>query len=424
MNPGAIFHTNRGITFALAALIALAALVALAQPFPVSAQAVTTPEEISGRIVNGTEGSEVPVGTIARLFTVDETTQSVVANDETVVGTNGEFTFSGYPVGDNITYRVVADNDTRHTPSVDLKAGRDEFENVEITIWDVTTSLDDISVPLYQILVPAIDGSERLIGVLAVANISNSSDKVWIADVDSPALTGLDLLRFNLPEGYQELSVESDLPFGNVLEIGTGFAITNPVPPGNYQILMTYVAPYEGDALDFPLRLPYGADELRILTPDDGVSVTGLGLGAPEGVVIDTEAYTAVKGFDYPRDSQLDVRFESLPTPTTIENLQSFFDSNTYIFVVMWIVVALILAILVYAFFYARKTGRKVASAPAGGAVTEYAEYTDLTRSEIVTAIAELDEKHDAGEIDGKEYQSRREALKHAALAAGKSGKK
>lgn len=422
MNPGVMVRNYRGVAAALATLIAFATLMAFAQSAPVNAQ-TQTPGTISGTVTNATEGSDVPIGMMVRLFAVDETTQAVLTNTEVVVGTNGQFSFTGYPVGDNITYRVVADDGSRHTPSVDLRAGEGDFSNVQLTIWDTTDSLEDISVSRYSILVPAIDGSERMIGVLAVASISNNGDEVWVADVDSPTLTGLDLLRFNLPEGFQQLSVESDLPFGNILEIGTGFAMTNPVPPGNYDILMTYGIEYSGDSLDFPLRLPYGADEVRFLLPQGSGTVSGVGLESLEPAEIDDVSYNIVSGTEYPRDSQLDVKFESLPQPAVIDNLQDFFDSNTMIFVIVIIVAVIILALLVYALFYSRKSSGTMSSAPAGGAVSDYPEYSGLDRSQIVSAIAELDERHDSGEIDGAEYGKRREALKHAALSARKNRK-
>jgi hypothetical protein len=418
MNPGVIFHTHRGIALALAALIAFAAAMALAPTAPASAQA---PAEISGTVENRTEGGVVPEGMTVRLFAVDETTQSVVYSDDMVVDSSGAFSFTGFPAGDAITYRVVADDGSDYTPSVDLTVGASAFTGIRLTTWDATESLDDITISRYSILVPGIDREERLIGVLVVATVSNSSDKVWIPDLESPTLTGLDLLRFNLPEGFQELAVESELPFGDVLEIGTGFALTNPVPPGDYDILMTYGVGYDGDSLDFPLRLPYGAGEVRIILPEGSGAVTGLGLGASESVIIEDTQYNIVTGKDYPRDSQLDVTFSGLPKPTLLQSLQSFLNGKTYILVVIWIVVVVILGLLAYAFVFARKTSSaKTSPAPAGGAASEYPEYADLDRGEIVKTIAELDGRHDTGEIGDEEYRGRRDALKGAALAAGK----
>ena len=120
------------------------------------------------------------------------------------------------------------------TPYVDVLPDNAE-EEVTLTVYNSTTSLDEISVTTYSMVIPVIDGSTGVLGVLAAVNLVNSGDTVYLADLTDPALTGFKLLRFNLPEGYQELTVESDLPSGNVMEISTGFAISNPVPPRRVQ---------------------------------------------------------------------------------------------------------------------------------------------------------------------------------------------
>ncbi len=419
MNPGTEFvdrFSLRGrVRRILLAASVLVALFAAFSALPDHASAQGFPTEISGRIVNGTPGSDVPPGLNVVLLVVDEARQEIVASDTAIVGTNGQFTFTDFLSGPGLTYRVAADHG-EFTPSVDLIPGQSSFSDLEITIYDHTQSFEDIRVSTYSMLIPSIDRADRLIGVLAVVSVVNSGSHVWIPDVDNPALTGLDLLRFNLPEGFTRLSVESNLPPGNILEISTGFALTNPVPPGDFDILMTYVTEYDGDSLSFPLRLPYGADQVRIMLPEGEGEVTGLGFGAAEGAIIDDTAYSVVEGVNYPRDSQLDVQFSSLPTPSLLESIQDFFDGRGYIIVIAWVAGAAMLGLLVYAFFFARQRGAAASGSPQPGA---YPEYEGLQRSEIVETIATLDARREAGEIEEEDYTARRAALTQAALAAG-----
>lgn len=418
-NPGTNLDTawangtgQRMRRLGLLALIAIAVAAAFALT-PGFASAQSTPTEISGRVVQGTPGSTVPAGLTVVLLTVDEPRQEIISNESTVVGTNGQFSFTDFIAGPGITYRVAAD-DGEYTPSVDLIPGQSSFSNVELTVYDRTQSLDDIRVSTYSMLVPSIDRADRLMGVLGVITVVNDGDRVWIPDVNDPNLTGFDLLRFNVPEGFTDLSVESNLPAGNILEIGTGFALTNPVPPGEFDILYTYIVEYSGDSLTFPLRLPYGADLVRIMVPEGQGLVTGLRLGSPEGAIIEETAYSVVDGQDYARDSQLDVEFSSLPTPSLLERTQSFFDGRSYIIVIAWIAGAAMLGLLVYAFFFARQRGVSRKSVSPG----IYPEYEGLQRTEIVETIATLDKQHDSGEIEEDEYAARRAALTQAALTA------
>ncbi|MDA0677234.1 MAG: hypothetical protein O2788_04430 [Chloroflexi bacterium] len=373
------------------------------------------PTVISGRVVQGTPGSEIPAGVSVVLLVVDDARQEIVATESKLVGTNGEFEFTDFLAGPGFTYRVAADDGSEYTPSIDLSAADSTFDNVELTIYDRTESLDDISVSTYSLLIPSIDRIGRRVGMLGVVQISNRGDHVWIPDTDNPALTGFDLFRFNLPEGFSDLSVESNLPSGNILEIGTGFALTNPIPPGDFDILMTFIAPYEGNTLTFPLRLPYGADLVRIMLPEGQGSVTGLGFGPSEGALIDSTAYSVVTGQSYARDSQLDVTFSDLPTPSLVERIQSFLEGRGYIVVIAWVAGAAMLGLLAYAFFFARKRSQ------ADDEGDDYPEYDDMERTEIVEAIAELDAQHDAGEIEVSDYTARRAFLTRAALSMPES---
>lgn len=393
-------------------VLAAIALVAVFVAMPGFASAQSTPTEISGRVVQGTPDSTVPAGMTVVLLIVDEQRQEILSNESTVVGTNGQFTFTDFLAGPGITYRVAAD-DGEYTPSVDLRPGEDSFSDVEITIYDRTQSLDDVRVSTFSMLVTGIDRADRLMGVLGVITVINSGNHVWIPDIDDPALTGLDLLRFNLPEGFTELSVETTLPAGNILDIATGFAMTNPVPPGEHEILLTYLVEYEGDSLSYPLRLPYGADQVRVMIPEGKGDITGLGFGPLQGAIVVEEAYSVVDGQDYPRDSQLDVVISSLPTPSLLERTQSFFDGRGYIIVIAWVAGAALLGLLVYAFFFAKQRGTLAKSTEPG----IYPEYEGLQRTEIVETIATLDKQHDSGEIQDADYAARRSALTQAALS-------
>lgn len=398
--------------FAVLATIAVAASLVLSQG---AASAQDLPTEITGTVIQGTPGATVPAGMTVVLLVVDEQLQQIIENESTVIGTNGRFTFTDILSGPGLTYRVAADDD-EYTPSIDLRPGEDSFTDVELTIYDRTESLDDIRVSTFSMLVTGIDRGERLMGVLGVISVINSGDRVWIPDINNPNLTGFDLLRFNLPEGFTELSVETTLPPGNILDIATGFALTNPVPPGEYEILLTYLIQYEGDSLSYPLRLPYGADQVRIMLPEGKGDITGLGFGPTEGAIVVDEAYIVVNGVEYPRDSQLDVVFSSLPTPSLLEKTQSFFDGRGYIIAVGWVAAAAMFGLLIYAFFFSKRRRLVLQTSTPGS----FPEYGGLGRDEIVDTIAKLDKEHDSGEIEDADYAGRRSALTHAALSAEK----
>ena len=360
--------------------------------------------EIKGVVVNGTEGGVVPTDFTVELFSVDEAANQIIEQVSTTVGDDGTFSFGNLISSPGITFRVVADAGD-YTPSVDL-SGVENWTNVRLTIYDETTSLDDISVTSYVMMIPTIDARSRQAGILTVINISNRGDRVWIPDLEDPGLTGLDLLRFNLPDGFSDLSVESELPSGNILEINTGFAMTNPVPPGDAAILMSYIISYEGDGFEFTLKLPYGADQVRLLLPDGGGTITGKGFGSIESVVVTDSVFISVEGDDYPAGDEIAIVFSGMPQPTPLQTLSDFFQGRTYVIVIIWVVGVELLGILGYAMYSSRKNAVRSSERDD--------EFS--SRADIVAEIASLDEEFEGGEVDEDQYRDRRDELKRLAL--------
>ena len=376
------------------------AALALAVPLSARTTAAQAPENISGHVVNGTAGAEVPGGLEVVLLTLDESRAQIVGRDSAIVDEEGRFEFTGFATGPELTYRIAA-ADGLFTPSVDLTEPAD-WSDIELVIYERTKALDDIWISSYSLLVPSIDARSRTMGVLGAIDLRNEGDTVWLPDLADPALTGLQLLRFSVPAGFSDLSVESDLPPGNVMEIGTGFALSTPAPPGEFNILFSFLLAYDGNGFEFPLNLPFGADEVRFMMPEEGITITGEGLGPPRTTVVNDRTFTIVEGSGFDRGTRINVTFAGLPSPTFVERAVDYFGDRAYIPIVAWLVGAAFLSLLAYAIIRAR-------SSPP---------IAEPTRRELVDAIAALDDLRDAGEIEPEEYASKREELMRKALDA------
>ena len=388
----------------LAILLITTVLVSFGPGGSPIANAQAPPTEIIGIVVNGTEGGVVPADLEVLLLTVDDAAGQIIEQDPTTVNADGTFSFGNLISRPGITFRVVA-NAGKFTPSVDLSSV-DDWSNVRLTIYDETSSLDDITLSSYVMMIPTIDARSRQAGILTVVNVNNTGDMVWIPDLEDPDLTGLDLLRFNLPDGFSDLSVESELPAGNILQIDTGFAMTNPIPPGEAAILMSYIIGYSGDGFDFTLKLPYGLDQVRLLLPDGGGTISGEGLGQIESVVVAENVFNSVEGNDYPAGGVLVIAFSGMPQPTLLQTVSDFFQGRTYVIVIIWIVGVALLGILGYAMYSSRK----------GGSSRDDIAEVFASRGDVVAEIAALDEAFESDEIDEGAYRGRRDDLKQLAL--------
>ena len=260
-------------------------------------------------------------------------------------------------------------------------------------------------------VIPVVDAENGIIGVLAAVNLVNYGDEVYLADLTDPDLTGFNLLRFNLPEGYQELTVESDLPSGNVMEINTGFAISNPVPPGEYSMVISYSVPFEGDEFNYPMRLPFGADTVSILIPVDAGGVAGMGLKRSQNVTIGDGQYVQYDGSNYERRAELGVIISGLPKPDLGSQILDFFNSVQFRIAIVVSVAFALAAVVAYVLLIARRARPAVIGT---GAVS--ANESDSERSAIIGAIAELDEMHELGKIPEDEYLVRRQRLVQQAV--------
>ena len=379
---------------------------------------------VAGRVVQGTAGTRLPESLQIVLLTIDSAGGQIVERATADMDIEGRFTFGGRLAGPGVSHRLLANTgDGLYSQELDLANVADR-SNVELKVWETTTALDSISVTSYVMLAPTIDDRTRLMGVLAVADIQNSGDKVWLIDPARPGITGLDLVRFNLPEGYRDLSVESDLPEGNTLEIGTGFAITNPIPPGSYNILMSYVVPYTGDSLDFELKLPFGAGLVRVMLPENRGKLAGAGFGPSDSVVLNDTVYQALEGRGYARGATVNIRFAGLPQPSLTGKLMDFFEGRLYVLVVIWVAAAVMIGLLAYAFIASRRRARATpATAVAGGGAMPAsgpAEETLSERQRLVAEIAALDDQHAAGKVGDAEHTAKREELKQRALRLGR----
>lgn len=390
---------------AVIATVALATILTAAFLHP-NSQAQSSPTTVTGTILNGTAGATLPQDLEVFLLVVDEQQEAIIERISAKVDQDGRFEVNAPTLSDGQFYRVVAD-DGIYTPYKDIIDPTAHTET-SLTVFDSTTSLDDISINSYGVVFPRIEPADSTIAVLAAISFTNKGDRVYVADLADPALTGLKLLRFNLPEGYEALSVESDLPSGNVMEINTGFALSNPVPPGEWNLIVSYTATYEQNTLHYPFRLPFGADRVSFLLPDGQGELAGQGLNKGDTAILNDIAYVQYEGTDYPRGSELNIAITGLPEPGVSSQLLVFISSGQFQ-VAIAVSVALLLTGSLATFLLLR---RQASHKP----VT--ADWTARDQAEIIREIAQLDRQHEAGVIPDSEYNQQRKTLMKSAIEA------
>ena len=255
-----------------------------------------------------------------------------------------------------------------------------------ITVYDSSDDERLIEASSASLLFARADRATQTLWALEIVKLVNDNDQTYV-----PGPGPMQLLRFGLPPGADDLSVDTGLIGADVLQVDRGFAITAPVPPGEHEVMYAYSIPYDGGEMDFTKSLPYGAAGLRILVPEE---VAGLSssAGETERVTIGDRPYRLLSGTDLPRGAKVPFELISLPQASLGDRaLQG----------VRWVR-------LEYAAVVG--LGLVMASLIAFALVSRSPEES-AERVHLVRVIASLDAAFEAGEIGRSEYERARGAL-------------
>ncbi len=255
-----------------------------------------------------------------------------------------------------------------------------------ITVYDSSDDESLIEASSASLLFARADRATQTLWALEIVKLVNDNDQTYV-----PGPGPMQLLRFGLPPGADDLSVDTGLIGADVLQVDRGFAITAPVPPGEHEVMYAYSIPYEGSEMDFTKSLPYGAAGLRILVPEE---VAGLSssAGETERVTIGDRPYRLLSGTDLPRGAKVPFELISLPQASLGDRaLQG----------VRWVRLE-----------YAAVVGLGLVMASLiAFALVRRGPGESAERVHLVRVIASLDPAFEAGEIGRSEYERARGAL-------------
>ena len=299
-------------------MIIFASTVTLAHGFePVTGSKI----EVEGVIVNGTLGADNPVGISVALHTnkLDEGVNLV----QTFTGSDGSFLFTDVEVIKEALYGIsVIYKGATYAVGIDLALVSDP---VEIVVYDPTSSDEVISISRASLLFTNVDIAARRVSVMEMVTLRNGSDFTY-----TPGDGPMELLRFGLPVGSDQLVVDTGLEQADWVQVDRGFALLASVPPGDHEIMYSYRVPYSEDSLSFTKKWRYGAQDLRIVVPAGLFDVT-TDLGMPTQVMdIGGINYDVQEAINIGRGQVTEVRLTGFPRPTFTESFSHNFNSVRY----------------------------------------------------------------------------------------------
>jgi hypothetical protein len=358
-------------------------------------------------VINGTQGAVVPSGSPITFHSFDQIVSPVLTIDTTTTK-GGSFEFFSVKLLEGGSYAVVIEYGGIQYSSL---LSREDLDNpIELPVYETTDDISVIKVTSLALIIADIDEKEREISALQILSITNTSDRTLLpnlSNITSP--TDINFLRFSLPPQASQLDVQSDLLGGDIIPIGTGFAVTSPIKPGSHSINLTFRFPYEGSSVTYRDSMLQGAAAYRVLIPMKlpPLQVTPLE-GLPD-IDIGDAMYRVWEGRNFAPGQALEIELSRLPQPSIWYRLEKSLSNGSFWQITLpSLLGSVLLLVLIYAGFKAPRG----ATAPETGGASGPAD-TDLRRREaLVRAIAALDERFDQGQVPEAEYNARREQLK------------
>ena len=298
--------------------------------------------DVSGTLVNGTSGGGVPEGVTVLLHRFGAGSGSIDTYEETA-DADGTFRFDRVPAmsdGDSLALAVDY-GETRYT---EVLSQSDLAEPVALTVYEFTRDVGVVTTTEQSIIVAGIDSATRHMAAVQLFTLENRSDTTLVPDLSAPPMIGqFSFLRFSLPAAATDLDVSTNLVGGEVIPVGTGFAITAPVPPGRHQVSFTFTVPYEGNELAWRDNTLQGAESLQLLIPTEFGNIGVAGLTPGDGFSVGEVTYRVWSTENLAPGAGVSITLSGLPQPTWIDRVGNPLSEARFWFGALPIMVALAL---------------------------------------------------------------------------------
>lgn len=265
---------------------------------------------VLGRVVRVSGADSQPLGG-AWVVLHGVTTSGGAPVDSARSGSDGRYVVRA-PVFDSTALYVVSvmyQGIAYFTSPVHMFGRRVDTAEV-LAVFDTSSVAPDIGVAQRHIVVrrAAPDGSRRVVEVIVLANdgprtrVSSGPDRpVW---------------RGTLPRGVTQLEVgQSDVSSDAIMARGDTLLVTAPVPPGQKQVVVSYLLPASVRALELPVDQPLL--RLNVLVEDSAARVTEGPLAAMGFETMEGASFARFDGALAQRGGRVVVAFGRSPFSVT-----------------------------------------------------------------------------------------------------------
>ncbi len=389
-------------------LILLAALAVAPYLFPIGVLAQET-TDVHGQVLNGTEGAGLP-DDFSVLMLITGADGSLAGTGQAKPNAQGRFVLEDVAVLDGASYTVsVGHQGVFYGTSLTADSLAD---SLVLTVYEITKDASIIQVERQVMVVAAVDRNGQLVSAIEFVRIFNPTDRTLLPDLTN--LEQISFLRFALPPAAAELTVDSDLPGGDIVSIGTGFALTSPVTPGAHSINFSYTFPYKDETLSYRQSLVQGADIFQVWVAETIPDMAVPALNNIDPVNIQGTTYRAYEGRDFPPGQGLQLKITGLPLPGVWARFSNSVTGGAF-----WQITipsalgATLAAMLLWGMLRGYRPNIPATVQPGSSKSVDAAE-----RAAVVQAVAALDERFQDGGLLETDYRVQRQELMARILGA------
>ena len=358
---------------------------------------------VEGVVVSGTAGESDMFGQVVTLHRV---TAAGFDDITTITDDTGAFRFENIEYDPSTRYGVsIRYQDAIYGTDLEMSTGSPP--PVTLTVYEATHDDSIVSASSASLLLASAEASDRTLAALEIITLVNHSDMAYV-----PGTGVMALLRFGLPPEATELSLDTRLIGADFIQVDRGFALLASVPPGEHEIMFSYRFPYPGETFTLDKSYRYGAESLRILAPEEVVSISVEGLGKPERVMIGERQYRVLEAEGLSRGESVSLELDGLPTPGVTDRVGNSLSGIRFQFAAPVALGVLMVALLAYGAIWKTKGQRREA--------TTSETYSE--RAVIFRMISDLTDSYESGEISDEEYRQRLMVLNARLTALGPHG--
>ncbi len=362
------------------------------------------PGVITGIVTNATPFGATTAGITITLHVFDSALLEEIRTFQTTTATDGSYRFEGLPTAADWSYLTTLDyaGVPYASPLQSFPADAAEMA-FPIEVYEPTEDPSGIRIERAHWFIEFDPQSQSLLlGEFYI--LSQAGDRVYVGG-EGVAPGRRAVLRFPLPTGYQELTLESE-PLGErFFEVNGSLVDTLPLPPGQAvrQVFLSYRYPYQRSRLDFQHALAYPTANLNVLVSDIGVEVTSPQVAFRDRQGISGQQYLNLVGENVSAGGTVTLSFKRLPLVGQTTGVAG----STLPTSVIAGIAAIALAGLLAAVGYLIWRRQQMAASSLAGAQAADADL-EAERQRLLLVIARLDDEYTAGEIPEEVYQRER----------------